>query len=130
MLMMKILFATNDADLIQMIEGDRVIAKDRYVIHNNTNNPLDLMSAVCTINPGMLILDDDFFEPNSAHVLKSIRKVNRNIAIIFITSNTSVHLGREISQLAIHYYAHKPLDKNEILDSIKSFARIKKQSLY
>ena len=124
------MIATNDPELIGMIEGDRTLAKDRYILHNNTNNALDLMSAVCTSNPSMLIFDDDYFESSSAHVLKSIRKVNQNLAIIFITSNTSVQLGRVISQLAIHYYAHKPLDKNELLDSIKSFARIKKQSLY
>lgn len=124
------MLAINDPELIGIIEGDKAPVKNCYILHNKTNNPLDLMSAVCTSNPAMLILDDDFFEPNSAHILKSIRKVNQDLAIIFITSNTSVQLGREISQLAIHYYAHKPLDKNELLDSIKSFARIKKQSLY
>jgi DNA-binding NarL/FixJ family response regulator len=77
-------------------------------------DPLDVMSTICEANPSLLIIDDDFLRPNTVHILQSIRKVNKKINIIFCTSNTSIDLGKQVSQLGLQYYAVKPLDKGEL----------------
>ncbi len=76
-----------------------------------------------SLNPSILIIDDDFLHPETVHVLKSIRKVNKSIRIIFVTSNASIDLGKEISPLGIYYYAIKPLDTNELLDSFQAVVK-------
>ena len=94
---------------------------------NHSSDPLDIMAAVCSHKPALLILDDDFLTPNSAHTLASIRKVNENIDIIFVTSDSGMDLGRAVSQLGIHYYGLKPLEVSEIEDAIKSLIKLKLQ---
>ncbi len=63
-------------------------------VFNNSSDPLDIMAIVCSQKPALLILDDDFLKPNSAHTLASIRKVNKNIEIIFVTSDSGLELGQ------------------------------------
>ena len=87
---------------------------------DDSQDPLDVMSGICSHNPSLVIIDDDFLKPHSAHVLRSVRKINSKVKFIFVTSDESVELGREISPLGIHYYGHKPLEKRELHDSIQS----------
>ena len=75
---------------------------------------------------GFLTLND-FLHPNSAHTLASIKKVNEDLDIIFITSDSGISLGRAVSQLGIHYYAVKPLEYSELHESIMSLNKMKVQ---
>jgi DNA-binding NarL/FixJ family response regulator len=92
---------------------------------NHSSDPLDIMAAVCSHKPALLILDDDFLEPNSAHILSSIRKVNEKLEIIFVTSNSGLEIGRAVSQIGIHYYAIKPLEQSELSEVVLSLNKIK-----
>lgn len=92
---------------------------------NHSSDPLDIMAAVCSHKPALLISDDDFLAPNSAHILTSIRKVNEKLEIIFVTSNSGLEIGRAISQIGIHYYAIKPLQQSELSEVILSLNKIK-----
>jgi DNA-binding NarL/FixJ family response regulator len=103
-----------------MIENSGEKIKEKISIFNESKDPLDVMSTVCEANPSLLIIDDDFLAPETVHILKSIRKVNRGIDIIFCTSNSSIALGKEVSQLGIQYYAIKPFDDGELQDSINA----------
>jgi DNA-binding NarL/FixJ family response regulator len=94
---------------------------------NHSTDPLDVMAAVCSHKPAVLILDDDFMNPNSAHTLSSIRKVNENIDIIFITSDEGLEIGREVSPLGIHYYGFKPLETAEFTEAVQSLLKLKLQ---
>ncbi len=127
---MKVLIVTNDSELLHMFRSDIASQFDIVDVYAKSNDPLDLMSTICTDNPKLLIIDDDFLKPNSAHLLNSVRKVNKNINIIFITSDPSINLGREISQLGIYFYAHKPIDPKEIKDSISALTKSKLQHQY
>jgi len=121
------IIASQDSEVLEMAGN---IGKDIGMgiqIFNYSNNPLDLMTRVCTINPAVLIMDDDFLSPNSAHTLESIKQVNRTTAIIFLTSDTSIELGRSISQLGIHYYGIKPVDKEDLRDAVSSLKEIRTQ---
>ena len=43
-----------------------------------------------------------------------------SIKIIFCTSNSSIELGKEVSQLWIQYYEIKPLDEGELQESFNA----------
>ncbi|MCB0749830.1 MAG: hypothetical protein KDC90_20415, partial [Ignavibacteriae bacterium] len=57
--------------------------------------------------------------PNSVKILESIKKVNSKLAIIFITSDTSIELGRKINNIGVKYYLMKPISE----DNLKEFVR-------
>ncbi len=78
------------------------------------------MSHVCSNNPSLLIIDDDFVKPISERLLASIKKVNPKLPIIFITSNTSLELGRAINSIGVKYYLMKPLSDEDLKEFITS----------
>ena len=127
---MKVLIVTNDIKLLQIFKSELADQFDLVNVYAESNDPLDLMSTICSDNPSLLVIDDDFLKPNSAHLLNSVRKVNKNINIIFITSDPSIALGREISQLGIYFYAYKPIDPEEIKDSLTALTKSKMQDQY
>jgi DNA-binding NarL/FixJ family response regulator len=127
---MKVLIVSNDINLLKIFKSDLASQFDLVNVYAESNDPLDLMSTICSDNPSLLVIDDDFLKPNSAHLLNSVRKVNKNINIIFITSDPSIALGREISQLGIYYYAYKPIDPEEIKESITALTKPKLQNQY
>ena len=92
----------------------------RLTIFNSTSEPLEVMSQVCSNNPTILILDDDFLNPNSNRLLSSIKNANPKLSVIFITSNTSLELGREINKIGVKSYLIKPISENNLNEYIKS----------
>lgn len=117
---MKILLVSSDINLINMLSDTELALTHNIVIYSQNNDPLEIMSDVCTLNPSILILDDDFTRSNSTQLLSSIKKVNKKLSIIFITSDDSIELGRQISPIGIQYYSIKPVLQNSLIDSIKS----------
>lgn len=121
---MKILLISKDRQILSILNGNDVLGGNQLHIYDQNLDPLDVMSWVCTERPAILILDDDLFKPNSAHILRSIKKIHKNIAIIFVTSDPSIELGREISPIGIKFYALKPLAELEIKEVIKSITKL------
>ena len=111
---------TNDNDLISRINGVDDDLKSMIKVYSDSKDPLDVMSTVCEAKPALAIIDDDFLAPDTVHIMKSIRKVNKGLDIIFCTSNTSIDLGKKVSQLGIQYYAIKPLTEGELQESLKA----------
>jgi DNA-binding response OmpR family regulator len=122
---MKIMIFSNDSNLLRMIQIANINDDTTVSVLNDSQDPLDIMSAICAQNPSLVVLDDDFVKPHSAHVIRSVRKINSKVNFIFVTSDESVELGREISPLGIHYYGHKPLAQSELHDSIESIIKLK-----
>jgi DNA-binding response OmpR family regulator len=127
---MKIMLITKDQNLTQMVRTSSTFKGTEVVYYNETKDPLDVMSAICSQNPSLLLIDDDFLSPDTAHILRSVKKINPNIDLIFTTSDTSLDLGKEVSQLGIHYYAIKPLEVSELNDSLKSAMDIITKRIY
>ncbi len=65
-------------------------------------------------------MDDDFISPNSVRLLETLRKSHPKTAIIFITSNTSLELGRTINTIGVNFYLMKPFTENEFIVRIQS----------
>ena len=109
-----------DESIIQAIKATEPDMELLINIYNKTSDPIDIVLYMMERKPGVVVLDDDYLKPYSAKILKSIKQISKNVKIIFLTSDNSVDLGREISQIGIYFYAIKPLTKDEILDLIKS----------
>ena len=122
---MKIMIFSNDSKLLRLMQLAEMNDHITVTVLKDSQDPLDIMSAICSQNPSLVVLDDDFVEPHSAHVIRSVRKINSKVKFIFVTSDESVELGREISPLGIHYYGHKPLAESELHDSIESIIKLK-----
>jgi response regulator of citrate/malate metabolism len=127
---MKIMMVSRDQNLIQLVKKFVSPEHIDLQVYDDSDNPLDVMSAICTQNPSLLLVDDDFISPHSAHLLSSVRKINHNMDIIFTTSNPAIELGKEISQLGIHYYAIKPLEESELADSLTAAVDLINRRIY
>jgi DNA-binding NarL/FixJ family response regulator len=122
---MKIVTVSNDIKLIELINKPEVKGNHQLVIYNESKDLLDVVSFVCTNHPTVLIADDDFLKPDSAHLLENLRKLIPKLAMLFITSDPGIELGKRISQLGIFFYGLKPLSDNELEDSIRSITKLK-----
>jgi response regulator of citrate/malate metabolism len=127
---MKIMLITQDQNLIRMVRSSPVLRTAALVLYDAEKDSLDVMSAICAQNPSLLLVDDDYLTPDTAHLLRSVRKVKPGIDLIFTTSDTSLDLGKEISQLGIHYYAIKPLEVSELDDSLRSAVALIAKRIY
>ncbi len=117
---MQILLITEDSLLLSSISDLNITELGEIKLHERPYDPLEVISSVHSISPTLLILDDDILKPNSAKILKSIKQISKNVEIIFLTSDNSVDLGREISPIGVYFYGIKPISKDEILNLIKS----------
>lgn len=86
----------------------------------NHFDPVKIISDFITERPSILIIDDDFLSPNTLSLLDAICRHNEGTRIIFTTSDTSIELGRQVSQLGIYYYAIKPIDESEFFELLNS----------
>lgn len=88
--------------------------------YDTSTDPLDVISEIASKISNILILDDDFLSPNSAKLLESIKKVSPNLPIIFLTSDTSLELGRKINSIGVKYYLIKPVSESNLREFVKS----------
>lgn len=121
------LFITVDAKIIEMGHSFSHTHSKHITIYNSNKNPLDIVNFIYESKPSVLLIDDDFINPNSATLIGTLNKVRENLKIIFLTSNSSIELGKEISQLVIQYYAIKPLDEAEFEELLVSILKTNNQ---
>ena len=127
---MQILAITEDNYLLNSLCDSRIAELGEVKLYKGSFDPLEVISSVHSISPSLLILDDDILKPNSAKILKSIKQISKNVRIIFLTSNDSLDLGREISPIGVYFYGIKPISKAEILTLIKSVSTKNKSTTY
>jgi len=127
---MKILIVTDDAMLMKLGNSLNHVSNGQMIIYNSCANPLSVLAFVYENNPSLLIVDDDYLKPNSAQIIDTIRKMNKNLSIVFGTSDPGLELGKEISQLGILYYAIKPLVESELEDLLNSINNSKDKLTY
>lgn len=122
---MRIITISKDQNLIKLIDKPEVKGQNHLMVFNRSNDLLEVASYIHTNHPAILIVDDDFLKPDSAHLLRNVKKLNPDMAIVFITSDTGIELGKEVSQVGIFFYGLKPLSENELEDSIRSITKLK-----
>lgn len=124
---MKILMLSKDENLIKTMIGTLNPEENSFSIVNDIEDPLDIMSTVCSSSPSVLIADDDYLRPNTSRILHSIKKVNPNLTTVFFTSDSTIELGREILPIGIHFYSIKPISEQECKGLIQSFNKLKQR---
>lgn len=120
---MKILLISNDFSLQTIFDNynnDPNICKQTI---SKFSEPFDVLTEFYSLNPSVIIVDDDFLKPKTEKIINAIRKFNKEVFIIFVTSDTSLELGKKIAPLGIYYYSIKPvIEKNfyELLQAINN----------
>jgi len=127
---MQTLVISKDQFLINTFSTESSISFADATIYNDSSDPLDIISLVHSLTPNLLIFDDDLLQPNSFKILRSIKQISKNVKIIFLTSDNSVNLGREISPMGVYFYGIKPISQQEILNLIKSVSTNNKSITY
>lgn len=121
------LLISNDQELAEEIRSISLQLEYEFFTNSTLADPLDVHSVVHKIYPSLVIVDDDFLKPNTVRIIKSLRDINYNLKIIFITADEGLELGKEISQLGVHYYGLKPVGKDELLQAILSAVSVVKK---
>ncbi len=122
---MRTILISNDKELRKYLQEEIVDLFSEIIIFDKVLDPLELLSEACKNKPSLLIIDDDLTKPNSLLFLKSVKKLYDDISIIFLTSNESIELGREVSQIGVIHYSVKPINTEILCEYIKSIKRLK-----
>ncbi len=125
---MKILLISKDSNLADVCNTWNQILCEEITIYNKSNEPLNIFSHTLKVNPSVLIIDDDFTAPNTEELIRSIREIKKELAIVFVTSDDGLELGRKITGLGIQFYAIKPLDSDILRESLQSLLRSRKDN--
>ncbi|KAA3613149.1 MAG: response regulator [Calditrichaeota bacterium] len=126
---MKIMLISRDKELFNSLLKLQKEISLPVELFSGAEDPLDILSEICSENASLVILDDDFIKPGSAVLLKAIRKVKESLDIIFLTSNDSIELGKEITSLSVQFYAIKPISSKELMQSINSIIKYKSKQI-
>ena len=110
---MRTLLISKDNLLINMVNNFGKSKDDSVTIYEEDSDPVKVLSNILSVQPSVLIIDDDYLSPDTVSVLEWLRKVNSKIKIIFVTSDSSIELGKAVSQLGIYFYAIKPIEEEE-----------------
>jgi two-component system response regulator YesN len=110
---MRTLLISMDSLLIKMVNVFGKSDENSVTVYEEEPDPVRVLSNILSVQPTVLIIDDDYLSPNTVSILESLRKVNDKIKIIFFTSDSSIELGKAVSQLGIYFYAIKPVEEEE-----------------
>ena len=122
---MRILLISEDSLLQSIVKSFGEHSDAFTTVYNDDPKPIKVLSNFLSRQPSVLIVDDDYLKPNSVEILESIRNVNKKMKIIFASSDSSLELGKKVSQLGIYYYAIKPIDESEFKELLDSLLKPK-----
>ena len=122
---MRILLISEDNLLLTIVKSFGEHSDASTAVYNDDPKPIKVLSNFLSRQPSVLIVDDDYLKPNSVEILESIRNVNKKMKIIFASSDSSLELGKKVSQLGIYYYAIKPIDESEFKELLDSLLKPK-----
>lgn len=127
---MRILLISTDNVLSAIVEDFGENNDAPAIIYNEDPTPIRILSFFLSAQPSVIIVDDDFMAPNSVTLIESIRNVNQKAKIIFTTSDSSLELGKKISQLGIYFYNIKPIVESEFKELLDSIIKSKTHQSY
>ncbi|KAB2890495.1 MAG: response regulator [Desulfobulbaceae bacterium] len=80
----------------------------------------DALAAVSDFRPDVVILDIQMPDMNGVEVLSRIRGSEPAVEVIVLTGNGSFDVGIECMQLGAFDYLMKPVDLDQLLETIES----------
>jgi len=117
---MNILTITKDLNVLHVIETIQKVSAFNFTTKSENLDELDVLTNIYSTKPNILIFDDDCFNGRSKKMISNIVKTLKKLSIIFLTSNASIELGKEISPFGISYYGIKPIEDKDLEDTINS----------
>lgn len=120
---MKILVLSKDDNIINGLDDPGILPES--ILFNKEAQLWAIMEKLTSHSFSLIIIDDDLVKPNSERIIRMIRQLRKNISIIFITSDMSIELGKQISQLGIDFYVHKPIEAKGLSEALFSILRAK-----
>ena len=126
---MRIQLISEDSLLQAIVKNFGENTQASTTVYNSDPKPIKVLSSFLSRQPSVLIVDDDYLKPNSVEILESIRNVNKKTKIIFASSDSSLELGKKVSQLGIYYYAIKPIDESEFKELLDSLLNTKSKQI-
>jgi len=111
---------SKDIELIRMFKSiGKLLEIDARVIIPESDY-CAIVTQIISRNPTVLIFDGDFLDTKSIEkIFSALRKIQPEINILFLTSDTSVETGRDIFVLGVRYFATKPISEFELKEVIK-----------
>lgn len=117
---MKILLISNDKALQTILDNFGNLPNICKQTISKVSEPFDILTEFYSLNPSVIIVDDDFLKPNTEKIIEAIRKFNKEVIILFITSDTSLELGKKIAPLGLFYYSIKPITQTNLFELLNS----------
>lgn len=121
---MKVLVVDNEKSFASILADHLKLRKiDAHSVYSGR----DALSAVDSFQPEVIILDIQMPDMGGVDVLARIKGSDPAIEVIVLTGNGSFDVGIECMQLGAFDYLFKPVDLDQLLETIES-AYLKRQS--
>lgn len=124
---MRTLLVSEDNLLLTLVNDFGKSDENSVIVYEDDKDPVKVLSNILSVQPSLLIMDDDYLAPNTVSILESLRKINDRMKIIFVTSDPGIELGKVVSQLGIYFYAIKPVEEEELKTLFNSILKSRTQ---
>jgi DNA-binding NarL/FixJ family response regulator len=109
-----------------IVEALKTILADKYEIKEIVSSKYELLKALQTYNPKLLILDFSLIDFDGFDDLKELRKKFTQLNILILTNNISRNELVEFNNIGIMNILHKNTDAAELLSCLDATLRGKK----
>lgn len=114
---MKVLVVDNEKSFASILADHLKLRKiDAHSVYSGR----DALSAVDSFQPEVIILDIQMPDMGGVDVLARIKGSDPAIEVIVLTGNGSFDVGIECMQLGAFDYLFKPVDLDQLLETIES----------
>lgn len=121
---MKVLVVDNEKGFASILAEH---LKARKIVAESVYSGRDALARVPHFQPDVMILDIQMPDMSGVEVLSRIKASDPEVEIVILTGNGSFDVGIECMQLGAFDYIFKPVDLDQLLETIES-AYLKKTS--
>lgn len=111
-----------DEGILNQMKQPRSLPDIQFDYYQGVKDKLDVFLFICTKKSELVLIDGDFLKDEAIALIRAIKIINNELSVIFVTSDNSLHLGRQVNELGIQYYAIKPLADGEIIQAVEALS--------
>jgi len=121
---MRVITVSDDKTVLSELELLKKNTSFQFDYYTGSRNSLDVISFLFLKQQGYAIIDNDFLKNDTVKVISLLKQLNDQLNILFITSDNSVALGREICPLGVLLYLIKPFEYGTLKEALISFNKV------
>lgn len=118
---MRVITISNDKAVLTELEELKKNSAFQLDYYTGSKNNLEVFSFLCSRPRELVIIDNDFLKKDTVKVIKFLKQLNNHLNIIFITSDNSIALGKEVCPLGVLLYLIKPFRCGTLKEALLSF---------